>query len=226
MAVDILDFIPGVAPAAPMCPTKIIKERIIEALRLFCHETKLWTVQLEEQGLTKDVAKYDVTAMNELSSGTAISTVGEVVAIDHVELNGLALETTSEAYLNEMERGWRSHTEPKPRRFYMGPSREIVFVYTPSLTTADGLDLFLSLKPLWSATQVEDWFYNDWKKAIEYAAQAYLLEIPKMAWTDPAGAGYFWQKFNEQLDDAYDHKAAGYGDHQAAHYMRPDRRYV
>lgn len=227
MAIDIIDFIPGVAPAAPMCPTKIIKERIVEALRLFCHETKLWTVRLEDQGLTANQAEYDVTAMNEFVSTAAINTIGEPVALDHVEIDEMSLETTSEAYLNEMERGWRGRVEARPRRFYMGPNRKIVFVYTPSIDRASGVDIWLSLKPLWTATQVEDFLYNDWKKAIEYAAQAYLLEIPKMAWSDPAGATYFWDKFSQQLEDAYEHKAAGYGDHQAALYMVPNRnRYV
>lgn len=224
MATEILDFLPVVAPAAPMCPTKIIKEKIIEAVRKFCHETKLWTVRVEEQGLTANTASYDLTAMNTYDDDqVTIAETGEIVAIDHLEIDQMGLITTSIAYLNENERGWRSRTEPVPRRFCMGPDRNVVFVYTPSQAKTDGVDIWLSMKPLWTATTVEDFFYSDWRKAIEYAAQALLLEIPKMPWSDPETSTVMWMKFNGELEDAFEHKAAGYGDHQAVFYMRPGR---
>ena len=86
MATEILDFLPVVAPAAPMCPTKIIKEKIIEAVRKFCHETKLWTVRVEEQGLTANTASYDLTAMNTYDDDqVTIAETGEIVAIAGLE---------------------------------------------------------------------------------------------------------------------------------------------
>lgn len=225
MATDILDFLPVVAPAAPMCPTKIIKEKIIEAVRKFCHETKLWVVRVEEQGLVADTAAYDLSAMNTYDDAlVTIADTGDIVAIDHLEVDNFALRTTSEAYLNENEYGWRSRVEQVPRRFYMGPNRQAVFVYTPSSDKADGVDIWLSMKPLWTATEVEDFFFSDWRKAIEYAASALLMEIPKMAWSDEQAAMMMWAKFANELDDAFDHKAAGYGDHQPSVYLRPSSR--
>jgi hypothetical protein len=225
MATDILEFLPIVAPAAPMCPTKIIKEKIIEACRKFCHETKLWVVQVEEQDLVAATAAYDLTTMIvEGTVDTTIAEVGDIVAIDHVEIDNYALRTTAEAFLNEQEYGWRSRSEQVPRRFMMGPDRQIVFVYTPSQNKTGGVSIWLSMKPLWAATEVEDFFFTDWRKAIEYAAQAYLLEIPKMPWSDEQAAMVMWAKFANELEDAFDHKMAGYGDHQAALYMRPSGR--
>ena len=226
MARDIIDFLPRVAAAAPFCPTTVILDKIIEALRLFCHESKLWVYQLESQSFIKDQRGYDIPTMNELNSGNPLNTLAEVVAIDHVEINERSIETISEAYLNEMERSWRVYSEPEPRRFYMGPERTIQFVYKPSQATTSNVDIWVSVKPLWTATQVEDWFYNDWRRAIEYASQALCMEIPQQPWTDLQMALGYWEKFNEQLDDAHDHKQAGYGDHSASYYWRPDRRYV
>jgi len=222
MATDILDFLPTVAPAAPMCPTKIIKEKIIEAVRKFCHETKLWVVRVEAQNLTAATAAYDLTAMNTYDDAlVTIAETGDIVAIDHAEIDNYALRTTSTAFLNEQEYGWRSRTEQVPRRFLMGPDRQIVFVYTPSQDKTGGVDIWLSMKPLWTATEVEDFFFTDWRKAIEYAAQALLMEIPKMPWSDDQTAMMMWAKFANELEDAYDHKASGYGDHQASFFWRP-----
>ena len=54
MATDIMNFMPNIAAAVDMCPTAIIRDKIIETVRMFCWESNLWVERLEAQSVVAD----------------------------------------------------------------------------------------------------------------------------------------------------------------------------
>lgn len=226
MATQIIEFIPGVTPAVPLCPTKIVKDNILESARIFCEKSKIWIKQLEPISQVANQALYDLTAVDVLGTGSALSTLYNMVGIEHVEIDQQSLDPISERYLNSNERGWRRHTQNVPRRYFGTPERELRLVFTPSSNRTDVIDAWVTIMPLRTATEVDDFLYIDWKRCIEYGAIALLKELPSMPWTDGEGALYYWNKFQEELDIALERKAAGYAEGQASLWFTPDESYV
>lgn len=231
MATDIMQFLPNVAPSADMCPTAMIREFIIETIRRFCEETGLWVERLQAISVVADQATYDLKADTVLlyDGVTQLNTIADISLLEHVELSNIDLETTSVRYLDENERGWRQHEESRPRRFIMRPDRLLELVYKPSQAVTDGLDIWVCLKPVRPTSTatytVEDFIWTDFRKMIEWGTIALLLEMPKVPWSDPEAAGYYWAKWNDELADAYEKKDDGYTDHQSSLYFRVDDRY-
>lgn len=183
-------------------------------------------MQAEAIDIVASTALYDLTIVNQEGTVNPIGTLGDIVSIEHLEINNLSLDPISERYLNSNERGWRTHSQQTPRRYFMGPDRKARLVFTPNAANVGGLVVWTSMQPLRSATSVEDWLYDDFKLAIEYGAIAQLKEITATPWTDAESAMYYWDKFRQQSDIALEKKLAGYTEYQGQIYFTPDNSYV
>jgi hypothetical protein len=229
MATDIMEFFPNVAAAVDLCPSAVIRQTIIEAIRKFCEETNMWVERLQAQSVVASTAEYDLTADTILlyDGSTQLNTVADIDLVQHVELSNIDLEPTSQRYLDENERGWRQHSESRPRRFLMEADRQLRLVYTPSQAVSSGLDIWVCLKPIRptsiSATiTVEDFLFDDFRLMIEWGTLALLKEVPLVPWSDPEAATFYWGKWNTEMENAYEKKREGYTDHQGSVYFRPD----
>lgn len=218
----IVDMLRDVTPAVPICPTKTVKDNIVESARIFCEKTKIWTEQLEPMSLVANQREYDLTVVNKLNTVDPIGDVGDIVTIEHVEIDQQSLDPISERYLDATERGWRRHRQRTPRRFYGTPLFYLGLVFTPNANRTDVMDVWVSLKPLRGATEIEDFLYRDWKRGIAYGAIALLKEIPRMPWTDVESALYYWNRQQEEIDIALEKKLAGYADYQGQMFITPD----
>ena len=233
MATDIMNFFPNIAAAVDICPTAVIRENIIEAIRKLCEESYIWKERLEAISVVADQATYDLTADGILmyDGVTVLNTVAQIALLEHVELSNIDLEPVSERYLDENERGWRQHSEARPRRVSMGPDRVLRMVYTPSQAVADGLDIWVSCKPIRPASitstiTVENFFWDDFKLIIQWGTLALLKEVPGVPWSDPDAAAFYWGKWNTDMEEVYDKQSNGYTDAQGSVYCMTDDRYV
>lgn len=301
MSTSITSFVKGVAAGVPLCPTRLIREKLIETLREFCEKSCLWSERLATFALTANTGEYTLTTkykygeamtLNTTLSGAAETTVdvgsggipsdapstgtliitldsgstktvaytahdsddgftiaatdfssdnatsgnqvvitiasyGDLNRCEHVIVNSLDLDPTSERYLDENERNWRTYTEAQPRRFFTGRNRKLNLVYTPSLafTTSNGAQVWVSLRPSRSAASFEDFLYDDHRLCIEWGTLALLMEIPNVPWADPKGALYYRGKFENELADAIEAKRAGYSDYQSSYRFTADSRH-
>lgn len=226
MATNIVDFVPGVAPAVPLCPTKIIRDNIIESARIFCEKSKIWIKDLDPISQVANQPLYDLTAVQVTGEGDTLGNLYDMVGIEHVEIDQQSLDFTSERYLNSNERGWRRHSQNVPRRCYGTPDRQLRLVFNPSSNRTDVIDVWVSVMPLRTATVVDDFLFTDWKRGIEYGAIALLKEIPSMPFTDVQSSMYYWNRFQEELDIALERKMSGYDEGQSSIWFTPDESYV
>ena len=226
LTIDPLEFMPNIAPAFNLAPTAIIRSWIIEACRKFCWESLLWRERIDPVSVVADQAEYDLTANAIVFYDTSdqVNDVADIVTLEHIELEQIDLETTSERYLDENERGWRQRVESRSRRFIMDNKRQLRLVYTPTQAIADGLDMWPTLMPRRDATLIEQFIYDDYRLAIENCTMAFMLEMPGVPWNDPKGALFYWTKWEMYMEDATDKKTSGYTDHQASYYFQPDFR--
>lgn len=192
MATDITEWIPRIAPSVPQCPKQIIKEAIVNTCRDFCQLTQLW----DNNALTA-IDVVDGTADYDLSSE-----LGEIAGIDMVVLDDTPINPTTLEQLDRLNPSWRQTTTSRSSWYIFGMADSIKLVYEPDDDITGGLEVWVSLKPLRTATTVEDFLYRDFEQGIEYGAKAELFQIPGMAWSSFEMANFFLKKYEGVRDTA------------------------
>lgn len=259
----------------PKAPIPIIDEAVLDTLRDFCGHTKIWTEQLTAIPLVAYTGEYDFSSPN-----------GEIVEIDHAEINNSLIYPVSERLLDDKDLGWRDKTASTPTHYLMGHDRTIRLVYTPNedsdvsyslsdltfdastntiataagnfvtagllaghvvtvsgttsnnrnlkvtnvsaltLTveggvvsegtanasgtfTVNGLAVWVSLKPLLTATTIETFIYNDYLEVIADGARARLFSMAGTPWANGEYAGYFGKLYEAHRNKAANKKRTG-----------------
>lgn len=180
MATNITNWVKKVAPHVPKCPDPVIEEYVIDTLRDFCHFTRLW----DDNELTA-IDIVDGTHTYALTSAS-----GDIVSIDHAEVEDVPIRPISLDELNKprvysmiwASAYWRTLEAPRASMYITGMSDNIRLVYTPSEDITGGLAVWVCLKPLETATTVEDFLWKEFKDVITEGTIARLLGIRTKPW--------------------------------------------
>lgn len=177
-----------VVPAAQLCPTKIIRQDIVNACREFCRRTELWNQDLTAISIVADQAEYPLTLTGaDIVSGNRATIVGNADPLSPVSEEALDADERETEY-------WRTRTggQAEITRFYVTSDYNIRLVYIPDFALASGLNVNVHTMPLETATSVPLFLYNEYKEVIANGAKARLKLRLDMPWTDLAlGAGLY-----------------------------------
>lgn len=192
MATNITEWIPKISPAVSLCPNQVIKEAIVNTCRNFCQKTQLW----DNNALTAIDVK-DGTADYALTSA-----LGDIAGIDAVELDGTPISPATVEELDRLNTLWRQTVTARSSWYIFGMADSIKLVYEPDDDITGGLEVWVSLKPLKTATTVQDFLYRDFEECIEFGAKGELLLIPGMPWSNLQLGGYFTINYEAARDTA------------------------
>lgn len=175
MSTAITSWLPRIQPQVPGCPNPVIKKYLIDVLRDFCEETQLWeNNQLTAISLVADQADYALSSLS-----------GDIVAIDSAEIDEVPIRPITLFELNSQIQNWRHTTTRRPLSYLQtASSTNITLVYTPSEALTDGLVVWVSLKPLETATTVEDFLWDEYRDAIANGTVGMLKMVDGMPWSD------------------------------------------
>lgn len=199
MATNITEWIPRIAPAVSLCPSQTIKEAVVNTCRDFCQKTHLW----DNNALTA-IDVVDGTADYALTSA-----LGDIACINAVELDGTPISPTTVEELDRRNRLWRQTVTARSSWYIFGMADSIKLVYEPDDDITGGLEVWVSLKPLKTATTVEDFLYRDFEQAIENGAKGELLIIPGMPWSNLELGSYFVTQYEGARDTAKTQRFTG-----------------
>ena len=172
--IPISSWIPDVAAQVPGCPNPVITRYLIKVLRDFCQKTLLW-----DENLLTPIDVVALTADYPLSSDD-----GDIVHVDSVEIDGHPIWPISKANLNRLQIDWRDTTQTRPGAYHFGASNTLSLIYTPSQAYTAGLKVWTCLKPLETATEVEDFLWDSYRETILKGTVGKLAQIANMPWTD------------------------------------------
>lgn len=175
MSTAITSWLPRIQPQVPGCPNPVIKKYLIDVLRDFCEETQLWeNNELTAISLVADQADYALSSLS-----------GDIVAIDSAEIDEVPIKPITLFELNSQFHNWRHTTTRRPLNYLQtASSSNITLVYTPSEALTDGLVVWVSLKPLETATTVEDFLWKEYRDAIANGTVGMLKMVDGMPWSD------------------------------------------
>jgi len=210
MSVEIAKWIPDVfiEMGKTQCPPDKITKAIILSLQDFCTKTLLWEETLDRISIVANTQQYSLSH----ASGNIISVVNVLY-----KQNGLSddqfkkLNPTSEFFEDNNSSGnWNYQTSTTPTKFYIKNDKTIYLIPTPTEASGEGLLVKVYLKPLSTATVVEDFFYNDHQETITLGAVSKLLSEEGVPWGNIEVGLLKARKFINQCNDILGVKTTGY----------------
>ena len=202
--VSVDQWFPDVVPVAQLCPNPIIRREIVNACRDLCERTMLWVTQLDPINVVANTAEYQLATSE-----------AEIAGVDRAQFNSKTIHPTSETALDEDDsqadyNTWRAKTIDIPDRYYVTYDKKIRLVYTPDADLNSGLDVWVYVIPLISATTVPAFLWENFKDMIADGAKGRLKAISDMPWSDMQAAANFLSSYEYQMTAAKQKKHQGF----------------
>jgi hypothetical protein len=119
--------------------------------------------------------------------------LGTIVEARKVKFDGKDVDLKGEHWLEDNVPNWQTNMASAPKYATVDQDRKLRLVPVPSESIANGLKVWVALKPLRNATSVETFLYNDWLETITDGALGILLTMTSKPWRD-FDAGKFYRK--------------------------------
>ena len=203
MTIAISDITKLVVPEVGGCLDARIDIEVIRAVRTLCEKSRVWKQGFETTVSTPEGPEFDI----DLPNGT------DLVSVDYVTSIGLDLEATTEYELNRDVPYWRTHAGT-PSHFYTDFRTKLIGLYP---TPSDSFDLQyeVTLKPGVSATELPDFFAEQFVEVIIDGALSRLLAMNSVPWMNHSEADRRKADFNAGIAMARDKAIRGVASHQS-----------
>lgn len=176
-----------VLPDLPNVPQPLALHHIQLAAAEFFERSKLWYY---EHPL------IDVVAGTHTYAFVPPDAKSEVCGIQQAWYGGTKMYPRSPLSLNEMYMDWLTQTGTP--YYYARVSRlSIRIVPIPIVDLADGLKVWVNLKPTKTATGIDAEYVDEWREVIAAGAKARIALIPKKPYTEPNMAPVWAQQFED-----------------------------
>ncbi len=173
---DILAEIPGI-------PSFIAERQLLRAARLFTEDTRAWRASVQ-MSVTATVATVDMTSL--LPTGTELV---DIISMKNVG-GGEPVHPKTYSWLDQNTSDWRSQTDIAAAWYVQDGNNTVRLVPIPSATTANLYDVRVAVKPLLTATTIDDLLVNKFSENLIHGALSFLYLIPNKPWTDGGLAQY------------------------------------
>lgn len=208
MPTPFADLLPEVLPDVPGCADLVAERAIRNAAIRFCQESKLYRQDLTPINVVADEPEYTVTP----PAGYALVDIRRALFdgqplyfISQDELDRLWNDATTRVnHFLTHDSGldtdtWQTATSSRPKYFFQPDKEKVRLVGIPTVAVTGGLELNVALKPTPTATQIEDWLYNDHFRTLAFGALGELLKIPQKPWTDKGLSDHYESLFREGI---------------------------
>jgi len=174
---------PDVKVEIPDIPSFVAERQILRATREFTEMTRSWRVNIQVS-TTDSVATVDLTAL--LPAGTELV---DIISVKNT-IGGAPVEPRTFAWLDENHSDWRSEEALDAKWYVLEGNNTIRFIFTPSTTVANQYFVRVAVKPLLTATVLDDVLVNKYDELLVHGALAKLFLIPRKPWSDTTLAQY------------------------------------
>lgn len=203
------DLLPEVLLDVPGCSDPLAEREIRNATIRFCEQSCVLKRHVAAVAIVALKSRYPVSvpanyALNTLlwvriASGSPIKAMSE----DFLDLVWGDDAKWSCHFHGCGTRGgdWRDYEQARPCAYLMereGAEDFIRLVGIPTDPIIAGLSYRMTLKPLRTATDIDDFVFEDYYRTIAKGALAALLRIPKKTWTDTARGIALEEEFLEE----------------------------
>ena len=171
------DLVPDIRSDIPEIPSFVAQRQLLRAARTFCEETRAWRTNIQISVIANTAT---------VSLTTIVPTGTELVDIISMKnTNGYEpVHPRTFSWLDQNKSDWRSETDLNAIYYVLQGNNTLRLVPTPSTTTLNLYDARIAVKPLMSATTLDDVLVNKHREALISGALGKLFLIPRKPWTD------------------------------------------
>lgn len=181
-AVDLLDAFNQVRQEVHLCPEDLIRQAILDTLRDFCRVTRVYRHEVNDEEILLGQSDYVVKLPDAQT---------QPIAIEHMAVDEALCVFKSTDWLDANVTNWRFRAADDFTYFtHLKTPAIITFPCVPTKNgTVNGVTYRVSIRPIESATSIDDSFSNEWKGEIEDGAKSRLLLMANKSWTNAARGG-------------------------------------
>lgn len=188
-------LVPDIRASIPDIPSFVAERQILRAARVFCEETRSWRINFQ---ISVVGSVTTVSLVASLPSGTELV---DVISIKNVN-GGAPVSPVTYAWLDKNATNWRSESDLNAKYYVLNSNNVLRLVPKPSTTTAFLYDARVAVKPLRTATTLNDVLMNKYDEVLIDGALAYLYLMPRKPWTDGALAAVHSARFQASFAGA------------------------
>jgi len=191
----ITTLVPDVLAEIPGIPSFVAERQLLRAIRVFCEETLAWRVNIQ-------ISTVDTESTVDLETLLPAST--ELVDVVTMKNNGGGepVHPRTYSWLDTNTSDWRSETDIAAKWYIRDGNNILRLVPTPASTSTELYTTRLAVKPLLTATVIDDLLINKFNEEFIHGALAYLYLIPRKPWTDPGMGQYHLLLFQDSFSSA------------------------
>lgn len=193
--VAISALVPDVRVEIPEIPSFVAERQLLRATREFTEQTRSWRVNIQLSTVTT-VATTDLTSL--LPSDTELV---DIISVKNSD-GSAPPEPRTFIWLDENVSDWRTQEALDAKWYVLEGNSTIRLVPTPSTTIADKYFIRVAVKPLLTATAIDDVVANKYDELLIHGALAKLFLIPRKPWTDANLGSFHLAAFNAGIPSA------------------------
>lgn len=164
----------------PMCPGPTIRNAVVDTLIEICERAGAWKEGLDAISVVADTASYSLALPGDYAYEA------DIHAVFRVELDSSPLSSASEEVMDRRSgTAWREEESSSPTHYIVGQTDAILLYPIPTEDYADGLLVYVLLKPQRTATEVPDFFYVNHYDTVLHGAIARLAAQKGTPWYTP-----------------------------------------
>lgn len=189
MATVTLDlFDADILPLVPGCSVPMARHALLNAAVEFCSRSLIWD------------EKQSIIPVTETSFPYVVPTPPHSVLakVKAVHIDGIPLAPTSLEFLDRLGNWESARGAPTA---YLWINNAGLRVYPLPNNTCD-MQLTVAYTPARNATVVEDFLYYVWVDTLVSGALRKLMAMPGQLWSNPEGAAYHTNKFEQGVREA------------------------
>jgi hypothetical protein len=209
-----LSLVHRISPSVPGCPQPVIEQYVRDAAIEVCERTLAWRYDQPLIRLTQGVYEYPYEN----------PTQSEVHSFLTVAVNGVAVEPATLEQIHRRYPDWPT-TDPDKRStpqfiFQIDPDN---FALAPIPDDSKDYDLkmIVVLKPLRTATGMDQTVFDDLENVIMHGALQHLLVLPNKNWADRELAAYHSKQYLYKTTERRARANIGAGRASMSVQMRP-----
>jgi len=169
------DLVSDIRTYIPEIPSFIAQRYVLRTIRDFCEQTRAWR---------KNVSLATVANTATVTVTSLLPTTTELVDVISIKnsAGGAPLVPRTYMWLDENMSAWRTQTSTAAQYYVRESNSAIRLIPTPA--SAVTYNARFAVKPLLTATVIDDILVNKFREVFISGAVGMLLMIPRKPWTD------------------------------------------
>jgi len=175
------DFVTEIRQYCNGAPPIMIRTHVRNTIINFCERTYILKKDPSSFYLEEDEHTYTLKYDSDRYVTIAVKSLQLGEGTD-----GQTIKETTEHFLDNSVRGWRTHEAKTPRAHMLTDDVNAIRFYPmPNQDSDDEIFVTAAVRPRRDQTEIDTFIYEKWEETIQAGALASLLSIPNATWFNP-----------------------------------------